>query len=461
VDVRVPGGLDVAAGDLRVSVHGAAGVLDLVVPAGASAADVAREYAEQSGLAAAPALHTRLGAPLAPDARLADAGVVPGELLVAAAPGSPLERAAAVPLGRPRRADEPGPLSGLWCATAAAVAGLAGWCGAQAGPGALHDVTVWLLGAAAGLGVLPLGRRATHRVLVAPVFAASAAFAVAWDPQPARLPTVVGIAALAAAVAAAVARALDRRHEEALRVWVACGLALFVLTGACALLGLPGRAPWALLLVAALLAARFVPALAVDVPDQYLLDLERLAVTAWSARDRLPGRRGRTVVPRAAVEQVAAVGARLVTAYAVAVLVVATVSAPLLLASAPLPIDRVGARCLVLCCGAGLLLAARSYRHAAARLLLRGAGLACWCALLGALVPGLDGRPGGLVSGVAVALATGVVAAAVATGRGWRSAWWSRRAEVAEALCGAAAVASVLVATGVLRSLWESIHLEV
>ena len=46
------------------------------------------------------------------------------------------------------------------------------------------------------------------------------------------------------------------------------------------------------LLLLATLAARFVPGLAVDVPDQYLIDLERLAVTAWSARERPTGRRG-------------------------------------------------------------------------------------------------------------------------------------------------------------------------
>ncbi len=48
-----------------------------------------------------------------------------------------------------------------------------------------------------------------------------------------------------------------------------------------------------------------------------------------------------------------------------------------------------------------------------------------------------------------------LVLAAVATGHGWRSAWWSRRAEVAEALCGSSALAVVLVASGFFRHLWE------
>ncbi len=191
---------------------------------------------------------------------------------------------------------------------------------------------------------------------------------------------------------------------------------------------------WSLLLVGALLAVRFVPGLAVDVPDQYLIDLERLAVTAWSARERPTGKRGRSVVPIDAIGIVATRGTRLVTAASTAVLVVAVLSAPLLLSTATLPIDRIGARCLVGFAGAGLLLAARSYRHTAARVLLRTAGLGCWAALLVVL---LDATPGDALRWVvlgAVALAVAVLVAAVAIGRGWRSAWWSRRAEVAEGL---------------------------
>jgi peptidoglycan/LPS O-acetylase OafA/YrhL len=215
------------------------------------------------------------------------------------------------------------------------------------------------------------------------------------------------------------------------------------------------------LLVGAMLAARFVPGFVIDVPDQYLLDLERLAVTAWSARDRPSGRRGRTLVSRAAVAAVAARGTRMLTAYCVAVLVVAAIAAPLLLQSTPLAIDRIGARCLVFFSGCGLLLAARSYRHAAARGLLRAAGLICLGVLVAAAVrTSGDGRMAAL-GGAAILLAAVLIVAAVATGRGWRSAWWSRRAEVAEALCGSAAVASVLVASGVFRSLWESIHIQV
>jgi hypothetical protein len=54
-----------------------------------------------------------------------------------------------------------------------------------------------------------------------------------------------------------------------------------------------------------------------------------------------------------------------------------------------------------------------------------------------------------------ILLAVLLVVVAVATGRGWRSAWWSRRAEVAEGLAGAGAIAALVVACGLFRALWE------
>jgi hypothetical protein len=87
--------------------------------------------------------------------------------------------------------------------------------------------------------------------------------------------------------------------------------------------------------------------------------------------------------------------------------------------------------------------------------MLRGAGLTCWAALAVVLLRLAD-APQGLAVGISgVLLAVVLVVVAVATGRGWRSAWWSRRAEVAEGLAGAGAVASLVVASGLFRALWE------
>ncbi len=159
--------------------------------------------------------------------------------------------------------------------------------------------------------------------------------------------------------------------------------------------------------------------------------------------------------PIRAVSDVADRGGRLVAAAAGTILVVALATAPLLLWSATLPVDRVGARLEVGLVGAGLLLAARSYRQPVARGLLRLAGLVCWSALATYAAPRLSQGQLLTVSLVATGLGVVVVIVAMATGRGWRSAWWSRRAEVAEALCGSSALAVVLVASGFFRHLWE------
>jgi hypothetical protein len=439
---------------LALSVHGPAGVLDLMVPAGAVVTDVAREYAAQAGLGAIPLLYSRTGDLMLASATLPELGIETGGILVAA---TGVHRAAThrpdrrPPPDRPRGAH---PIAVLWCAVAAIVAGLAGWCAAHASPGD-HDLAIGVLAATALLGLVPVGPVAVPRLVAAPCFLGAAGFAWAWDPAAERLPMVLGVTAAAVAVGAALARAVAGRAEAQLRVLVVAGAAVFAVTGGITLLGWPPRAAWAVLLAAALLAARFVPTVSVDVPDQYLVDFERLAVTAWSARDRTPRRRVRSIVPVRAVSDVAERGGRLVAAAAAAILVVALATAPLLLWSATLPVDRVGARLEVGLVGAGLLLAARSYRQPAARGLLRLAGLVCWAALAAYAAPRLSQGQLLTVSLVATGLGVVVVLVATATGRGWRSAWWSRRAEVAEALCGSSALAVVLVASGFFRHLWE------
>ena len=438
---------------LAITVHGPAGALDLMVPSTTAVTEVAREYAAQAALASIPLVYSRTGDLLLASASLAASGVETGSILVATTGVSrPSRRAAAALAETEPRGVGFGPV--LWCAVAAATALLSGWCAARA-EGRAHDAAVAVLAATALLGLVPARRRAVPRVIAAPCFAGAAGFAWAWDPEPARLPMVVGVAAAATAVAAAVARASAGRAEAQLKVVAIAGSAVFGVTGALSLLGWAPRADWAILLALALLAARFVPGLAVDVPDQYLVDFERLAVTAWSARDRGPRRRIRSVVPIRAVADLADRGGRMVAAACAAILVVAAASAPLLLWTAVLPVDRVGARIEVLLVGAGLLLAARSYRQVTARILLRTAGLACWVSLAVYAAPRLSSGQLLAASLCSIGLGLLVVVAAVATGRGWRSAWWSRRAEVAEALCGSSALAVVLVASGLFRHLWE------
>lgn len=439
---------------LAVTVHGPAGALDLMVPSRVAVTDLAREYAAQAGLTAIPLLHTRSGHPMLASARLTDLGVDTGDILVATAG---VHRAAPAPpgfvTGAPAESGA-GPIAVLWCTIAAAAAVLAAWCAVDALQED-RDMVAGLLMVGCVLGLVPVGGYVVPRALAAPVFLGAATFAWAWDPLPERLPLVAGVTAAAAAVGAALARAVAGRAEPQLRVVVIAGSLVFAVTGSVTMLGWPPRVAWSVLLVGALLGARFVPSLAVDVPDQYLVDFERLAVTAWSARDRGPRRRVRSIVPIRAVADVADRGGRMVGAAATTILVVAAVCAPALIWTATLPVDRIGARLEVGLVGAGLLLAGRSYRHPAARSLLRLAGLACWLSLAAYAAPRLSDAQLFTVSLTATGLGLVVVVVAMATGRGWRSAWWARRAEVAEALCGSAALASVLVASGVFRQVWE------
>jgi hypothetical protein len=444
-----------AAADLALSVHGPVGVLDLVVPSAAAAVDVAEAYARQAGLTTIPVLCTRVGAVLPPDLPLSRAGVRPGDVLVATT--APVPAAGRGPGTTPSPPpDRPiDTAANVVAVLAAACAVTAGCLAATTGTDRLRLAVAVVLVSASVLGVLPVGRYAAQRATAAPAFAGAAALAIAWDPHSERLPMILGLCGLVCALAAATARSLGREADEALQVWIVAGALLFGLTWMCTLAGAPPRLTWALLLMLAVLAARIVPGLVVDVPDQYLIDLERLAVTAWSAREPTTGKRGRSVVPRSAVAVVAGHGTRMLTAAAAAVAVVAVVAAPLLLLTATLRVDRIGARCLVGFAGAALLLAARSYRHRGAGALLRTAGLGCWSVLLVVLLQLMGETAMRGLAITVVLLGIALVIVAVATGRGWRSAWWSRRAEVAEGLCGALVVASVVVAGGWFREVWE------
>ncbi|WP_370249283.1 hypothetical protein [Nocardioides sp.] len=468
-----------ASDALSLTVHGPGGVVDLRVPHGAAIGDVATEYSRWANVPPSGVLYTRTGQRLAVETGLAAAGVVSGTVLVLAPPPAPTGVApgARGPGGRGHRADRSGRAAGRaapvapavvtgWCAVAAVALVLAGAVAALTAaprgdallpPGAA-GAAVLCLAVPVLLALLPIGPWHAARALSAPAAAAAAAIVVSYDPAPERLPTALGIAGLAAALAAAVVRALDLRAEEGLRVWMVAGTGVFAVAFLAALLDVPPQGVFAVVLVAATFAARFVPLLAVDVPDQYLLDLERLAVTAWSARERPRGRRTRTVVPVDDVAAVARRAGRSVDAAAVAVAVLAPASSALLLAATDRRVDQVGALVLVALAAASLLLAARSFRHRLARAALRAAGLGA-AGVAGVVWWARDlAGGGGLLAVVTAWLVVGgavLVLVAVAAGRGWRSAWWARRAEVAEAVCSAAVVAALVPASGAVAALWK------
>lgn len=443
-----------AGATIALSVHGPAGVLDLVVPAGATSFDVAREYAQQAQVPGIPLLQTALGERLNAALPLSEAGIQPGDVLVATT-GVHRPRRVTL-LQAAKNAPESPALAAMVAWVAALVAALAAWYAGRAGDDVVRTVVVGLLLACSLAGVLPVGRHARQRAAVAPAFAAAAAFAALYEAGLHLLPAVLGSAGIAAAVVAGIGRALSVGGDEVSSVWIVSGLTVFACCAVPAMLGWDARVAWTLLVFLAMMAARFAPSLAVDVPDEALLDLDRLAVTAWSARDvQRHGRRGRIVVAADAMERLVHRASRIVTGAAAAILVTVLVAGPLLLRTATIDLDRIGARCLVFFAGCSLLLAARSYRHAAARALLRLAGLGALLALAVHLVVGPGAGHVDTFFYVTVGLGAVAVAAAVATGRGWRSVWWSRRAEVAESLCGSLAFAAAVVAAGVFRRLWE------
>ena len=101
-------------------------------------------------------------------------------------------------------------------------------------------------------------------------------------------------------------------------------------------------------------------------------------------------------------------------------------------------------------------MAARSYRHQAARSPAArspasSAGRRSSRSSCGS--PG-RGQQAAIIAG-AVVIGLICVAAGVATGRGWRSVWWSRRAEVAEVMAGSFGIGATVVASGLFRALWE------
>ena len=351
----------------------------------------------------------------------------------------------------------------MWVAVSAGVAVLAGWCAAHLADTTEQTVAVNVLLVAAVIGLLPFGRYAGPRSAAAPAFSAAAAYALVWEPDPDSLPLTLGVAGLAAAVTAAAGRALlpdvsadgtESRRDEAHVVWMATGVLLFLTAGLAAVFQFRPSIVWSLLLVFAMLGARLVPRLAIDVPDQLLIDLERLAVNAWSAREQPTGRRGRMVIARGMVARIVDRGQRIISGASLAIAAVAAGSAYLLLTSGLPGFSRLGAGLLVFFVGASLLFAAGSYRNRAARLLLRAAGLACWVALAGERVPTWSPASRSWLVLGAVALGLLCIVVAVASGRGWRSVWWARRAEVGESMCSAFAIAALSLSTGLFSHVW-------
>jgi len=443
---------------LRLGVRGPAGVVDVAAGAGTTPGELLGDDL-RARLEVDPdvelVLVRRAGDPLQADQPLALQGVDDGDVLVVLVlrPGPGTEGggpSAAVGTGRPGAARRSGLLAG-------AVASLLGACLVAVGAGG------WSRPGTAGVAVLlallalvaPTGRWGDACRLVAPVLVAvGTAVLLLGSDRPGQRALALTAAATAAAALAAVLRALRAGAPEALLLELVVACVLAVAAGGALLSGVSLPTLAALLTALAVCLVRVLPAMVIDVPDEELLDLDRVAVTAWSAQ--LPGQRRRKRVRTAEVTGQVGVSRRLLDAAVVAVVLTADVGVPVVLAQGGSVLPRTGAIALGCCAAVALPLHARAVRGALARTALLLGGTAAAAATLAALIFSADDQQRVVLGLGAAAAGACTVVAAVAVGRGWRSVRWARLADATEGLAVALALpAAVLASNGVehVRSL--------
>ena len=289
------------------------------------------------------------------------------------------------------------------------------------------------------------------RAAASPLFAAAAGFTAGYSDGTGGLLLGLAVAALCGTGAAAVARAwLSQEEEELTDVALVVGATL---SGLALVLLLLGSSVTSLLAIAygvAVVAARLLPYLVVDVPDEALLDLDRLQNTAWSAREQPRGsRRKRVIVRPEGVEAVVRRGQRLMTSGTVVISAVVVVGGVLLVHDAEDDLVGISRVVMVLLGAAALALVARSVRARVPRTALRvSAGLvAAWTGLT--LIDVGDPGTAWWIFAAAAAVGALTISVALALGQGWRSVWWARLADVCEALAIVLVVAAVPLASGI------------
>lgn len=458
--VRPTHGVDTA---LRVTVQGAAGRTDLVVPFGTDVAALAETYAAQVGLEGPPPRLSRPGGALLDGSADVDDLLDQGALLVVvtdeahATPGGETADGPSVARRGARLAgSDPRAVLVLACLVSLAAAVLAAASsGSDAAPGWSRPVAaaVLVVGAlAVALRAARVGTSTGPDYVAAPAFAAAAGFALGYTPGPGGVLLGLAVAGLSAGVVAAVGRTgAEHEGEQVLRAWLVVGAAasagavVWLLVGA-SLLALAVTS-----FACAVVATRLLPAMAVDVDDDVLLDLDRLAVTAWSARDTPQGGRKRHQVRTPLVREVVARSRRTVLAGVLVTASVASLSGVVVVLGTGG--DRtawaaLGGLAMVAFGGGSFGLVARTFRSRWPRLLL---GLtACWLlALSGAALLALLGETSRWYAFAALAVVVpAVVLGAVRLGHGWRSVWWARTGEVLETLAGVFVLALVPLAAG-------------
>jgi len=439
-----------AAPTVRLGVAGPTRRIDLAVPVWADAATVLAAYQDATGESGPAVLRTSDGSVVEPSRPLTALGLEHGTLLHVGPPQvDDASRAATGPVAHAPTASAWRGRTAVGLAALTVLAGAALSLDLAAGPRAeaAAVLLVVVLLCAGHVRRDPAGWSAA-----VPALGAAAGLLAGYQDGPGGLFLGIAVAGLVAlAVAACLRAVVPLGEEEVLEVWLASAGVLAL--AALLVLVTDGTATGllALLLSTAALAALLLPALVVDVADEVLVDLDRLAVTAWSARERPRGGRTRSVVRAETVRAVVRRAQRRVSAGTVAVAVVVGACGPLIALLSPRGLTGDGARVLAFLGAVGLALAARGVRASVPRTGLRLAAGVTVLALGVHLVlrlhaAGADGFA--LVPALAAGLGGLVALAAAALGRGWRSVWWARAADVAQTLALVLMVAALPVATG-------------
>ncbi|MEV7397660.1 hypothetical protein [Aeromicrobium sp. NPDC092404] len=443
---------------VRLAVDGPRGRLDVAAPLWADVATVLESYAAETGEREELALMTSTGRVLETTASIQRLGLRHGELLIAVhTHPHDVEMTSFLDV-RALRGQTAAPLPPWVPAVTAIIATVAAVLAASTaallgvGPVRMGVAACLFLAAVSVPFIAEMRPRLRPWVMAAPAFAGAGAFVVTAGTGPGDNLLMIGAVGLAAAAAAAYGRAVaPGLADDELIVWLSSGATVAAVAVTGLLLESSGTAAWAVLLLVAVVAARVLPAFAVDVPDHVLIDFQRLAITAWSARDR-PRRARRGIVRLDDVADVAHHGITLVSAGAIAVAIVSAASSALLLLSADDASTRLGARIMVVAGGISLTLGARAFRARIPRTALRLAGGLVLAPSVGLVVfdSGLSWQPTAAV--LATVAGVLVAVAGLALGRGWRSVWWGRVAEVFDTLSVIALIGTIPLATGLFET---------
>lgn len=240
------------------------------------------------------------------------------------------------------------------------------------------------------------------------------------------------------------------------RVWLTFAAGLGGLALLALVMGLPLASVAAIGLAEVVLAARVVPDLVLDVDDDVLLDISRLSVTSWSPREaRRPRRRGWRIDDEAVGAVVVAAGVEQLATLVGLAVVSAGCSAVLLgVLATPTAVPTLSVQLLLLAAAVALTLTARAYRRRRDRTLLRLAAVAPALSVGLAMAASLgetSSSLGVVAPAAAVVTALALVGVALALGRGFRSLWASRLADLLELLALLAVLPLALWAAGIVE----------